>query len=429
VCAYVTLYEVRKETIFMKLLRITIDELPLFESGTEIDFLTTSQVKEEEKHELIHLFNKFYLNKTLTFTGLNASGKTQILNVLSFVLNLIQAKSINSKVTLDFLGTTSNLLNLGVNQEAKFTVYFYDDQGSETLNKLEAIISRKNDDSDNIYRYFIESEKLSTKGIKGIRTKNDLFDFSHKKGIKVTRREEDVYIALSNDVSILNVFYNRHEYKKIFYRDLVGYTNFNVLSAFVNIPEELVQFLDPSVEYLKFNIIEKEGETASVEISLKFKYDDGVITLDAPTDLNRILSSGTVKGLGLFMQAIYTLRHGGLLLVDELENHFNREISSTLVSLFTDRKINSTGAILIYTTHYAELLDVLDRNDAIYIVNKTKKIALEKLSKILKRNDVRRSEYFVKGALNHSTLSYDASLNLKRAIKRRNSLKQEDELE
>lgn len=414
----------------MKLLKIRIDNLPFFEVGTEIDFLAEGRVNEGEKHELIHLFKSFYLNRTLTFTGLNAAGKTQILNVLSFVMNLIQAKPINSH-DFKFLSDRSNSLNLGINQKGKLTIYFYSSvENKESINKLEIEIIRKKDSSDDSYKYFIENEKLFRKNTAGIRSKKDIYVFDLKKNekkIQVIDRESESFLALSSDVSLLNVFYNLKEYKKLYYRDMLAYTDFNMISGVGNIPTELIQFLDPSIELLKFKIVEKSG-TKDLKVDIKFKGQEKPITLDSINDLNSMLSSGTIKGLGLFMNAILTLQNGGVILIDELENHFNREIALTLIHLFTDRKINLEGAILVYTTHYAELLDTLDRNDSIYIVTKNGKIGLKKLSNELQRKDIKRSEQFIKGILSHTAPKYDAEIKLKRVIKEEVKSKRENRI-
>jgi AAA15 family ATPase/GTPase len=55
--------------------------------------------------------------------------------------------------------------------------------------------------------------------------------------------------------------------------------------------------------------------------------------------------------------------NGKQLLVDEIENHFNKEIVTTLVRFFMDSRFNKNGGTLIFTTYYPELLDEYDRND------------------------------------------------------------------
>ena len=88
------------------------------------------------------------------------------------------------------------------------------------------------------------------------------------------------------------------------------------------------------------------------------------------------------------------LQSGGYLLVDEIENHFNKEIVTTLVRFFMDSRFNKNVGTLIFTTHYPELLDEYDRNDGIYIVRNRNGITVENLSYILTRNDIKRSVPF-----------------------------------
>lgn len=66
------------------------------------------------------------------------------------------------------------------------------------------------------------------------------------------------------------------------------------------------------------------------------------------SELNRYLSSGTIKGINTFLYAIRIFNNGGYLIIDELENHFNREIISTLIHFYMDKKVNKKGATLIF---------------------------------------------------------------------------------
>lgn len=84
-------------------------------------------------------------------------------------------------------------------------------------------------------------------------------------------------------------------------------------------------------------------------------------------ELNNYLSSGTVKGMITFTLAQEVLQSGGYIVVDEVENHFNKEIVTTLMRFFMDSKLNKNGGTLIFSTHYPELLDEYDRNDSIFI--------------------------------------------------------------
>ncbi|TWS94798.1 ATP-binding protein [Streptococcus sp. sy018] len=413
------MYKEVLRSIKLKLLKIIFENGVLFDEKLEIDFFSEARVSTDEKHELIHLFNNFYANRTLTFTGLNASGKTQLLNTLVIALNIIQAKSINyspRRVIRNF--GTNNILHLDNNKQVKFTIFFYDEtDGNQTVNKLESIIARRFDEDEGEFKYVFVDEIFSRKNVKSIRSKKQIFDFtSIKEENIITRNNDNKYVGLSSDVSIMNIFFNLNEIEKLYYKDKLSYTNFNILSGFGKIPHELITYLDPSIEKLEF-IVNEENNT--VRVILKFVNQVSPIELESISELNNILSSGTVKGIGLFMDAFFTLRSGGIIIVDELENHFNREIVSTFINLFLDRKMNPNGAVLIYSTHYSELLDIVPRNDSIYIVNKKRRISIEKFSNIIKRNDISKSDVFIKGMIDNSTPDYSSEHFLKEIIKQR----------
>ncbi|WP_244832999.1 ATP-binding protein [Clostridium sp. BJN0001] len=111
-----------------------------------------------------------------------------------------------------------------------------------------------------------------------------------------------------------------------------------------------------------------------------------------PMELNNYLSSETIKGINVLLNAMLAFNNGGYLIVDELENHFNRKIISILIRFFMNEKVNPKGATIIFSTHYSQLLDEFEKSDDIYIVRNNNGINVEKLSKILKRNDIKKSE-------------------------------------
>ena len=89
-------------------------------------------------------------------------------------------------------------------------VFYENHHQKSTLNRLETTVSRKRDELDGQIKYIIEEEYLTVKKITGIRTKKDIFNFEN--GIyfkKHERNNEDVYLGLSQDVSMMNVFYKK----------------------------------------------------------------------------------------------------------------------------------------------------------------------------------------------------------------------------
>ena len=107
-------------------------------------------------------------------------------------------------------------------------------------------------------------------------------------------------------------------------------------------------------------------------------------------EIEHYLSSGTIKGIVTFTMAREILREGGYLVIDEIENHFNKEIVSTLIRFFKDSQLNKKGGVLFFSTHYPELMDEYDRNDSIFITRNSNGITVKNLCNILKEIILRR---------------------------------------
>lgn len=233
-----------------------------------------------------------------------------------------------------------------------------------------------------------------------------MLDFDGREPI-IVRNEQESF--LSDDVSIM-IAYNKKNGEHIKVVSLLFFTNMNVLPFSECIPTEIISYLDPTIEYLYF-----EEKNEKPIIHLKFKEKEEII-LNSSIELNNYLSSGTIKGMITFTLAQEVLKEGGCLVVDEIENHFNKEIESTLIRFFLDGKLNKNGGMLIFSTHYSELLDEYDRNDSIFITRNQNGITAENLSNILKRNDIKKSDAYQSGFLEGTTPTYEAYMQLKKSI-------------
>lgn len=381
----------------MKLLKIVINGLPHFKNELDIDFVALQRVDDYDKERLCNVFSNIYVNKAISFVGINASGKTTILKAISFVMKILNNESLNnikSKTILD---------DLDDNQQVVITTYFYD---GHDVNKLETSIVKEISDVDGSEKLIIKDEKLWSKDGAKIKTKKSLFDFAEV-DLREKRDKNEQY--LMEDVSII-VAENKKKNMSLFISDMLEWTDHNILNVLGRFPKELLTFLDPSIEYLECSFKEKK-----VDIRLKF-YGKEEIIINSPRILENYLSSGTIKGLGVFMSATFSFIEGGYLIIDEIENHFNREIVATLIRFFLDEKVNKNGATILFSTHYSELLDEFDRNDSIYIVRNKEGIGVENLSNILKRNDIKKSEVYDSGYLGGTVPSYEAYMALKKVL-------------
>lgn len=379
----------------MKLLRATAEGLPLFKEKLDICFYAQQRISEEQKEQLHPLFSNVYLNPATGFIGINASGKTSVLKVILLILGIMNNEPINHIDTRDILGDAKKTV---------LNIFFYSETNKEVC-RLETVVAARKTKTEGII-YSIISERIWSKKTDEIIARKAMLDFDGKEPIMVRSGQEDF---LSDDVSIM-IALNKKTGENIRIVDLLLFTNINVLPFSEGIPAEVITYLDPTVESLYFD--EKDQKKI---IRLKFK-DKEEIVLNNPLELNNYLSSGTVKGMIIFTLAKEVLQNGGYIVVDEIENHFNKEIVTTLMRFFMDSKLNKNGGTLIFSTHYPELLDEYDRNDSIYITRNRNGITAENLSSILKRNDIKKSDAYQSGFLEGTTPMYEAYMRLKKSL-------------
>ena len=384
----------------MRILRIMASGLKLFPNNLEIDFTTTQRVRNDKSEMLYKISPQIHQNNAIAFVGINASGKTTTLKVISFVIEMLNNKSISNIKKNDILN------GLIGKDKIVFDIYF--SVLSNSIYRLETTII-KNESSDKIENKFvIEREQLWKKDVKSIKTKKSIFDFTNLKPIQLRKGDEEY---LPDDVSIM-ISLNKKNNTKIYFEDLINWTNINLIRFLGDFPKELITFLDSSVEYLKFNI---EKEEKDIEIRLKFKGKEEIV-MNSAVELEKYLSSGTIKGINVFINAMLVLAKGGYFIIDEIENHFNKELAATLVRFFMNKKVNKKGAVILLSTHYPELLDEFERNDNIYVTRNNGGISVENLSKILKRNDIKKSEVYQSGYLEGTVPAYESFIEFKKAL-------------
>jgi hypothetical protein len=385
----------RKENT-MKILRITVQGLPLFKQELDVLFYAQQRVGEDDKENLYMLSSKpaIYLHSSNAFIGINASGKTSVLKAIQLALNIVGNEPINHVEAKTILGGTD---------KAVFRICFYDAKQQVCCLETE-ITSQKAKAGDFVYT--IVAEKLWEKPITSVKSKKYLTDFS---GLEPTAVRNEKEVFLSDDVSFI-IAHNKKTKDIVDVCSLLSYTNVNVIPFSEDIPLEVIAFLDPTIEDLYFEQMDNK-----TFIHLKFLGEEEII-LNNAIDLEQYLSSGTIKGIITFSMVKEVLRTGGYLLVDEIENHFNKEIVMTLVRFFMDSKLNKNGGTLIFTTHYPEILDEYDRNDAIHVVRNRNGITADNLSNILERNDIKKSDVYQSGFLEGTTPAYEAYMKLKKSL-------------
>ncbi|MBZ2052042.1 ATP-binding protein [Streptococcus sanguinis] len=379
----------------MKILKTKIRGLSYFKNGVfEFDFFASKNVNlyEKESNSVSHIINKLYKLNSIALLGINASGKTTSLKLVLAMLNIfIKNKSLSE----DDIPEIGNYFD----DEVICENYIFN---QEWIYKIESIISK--DKSNSLY---FKDEVLYRKKVKKTESKDKIFTNFEE---TISRKDIDVTYLKQTD-SIFSGVLNRknHQLVEDSVVDLTNITDVNKIQYFANDMDiSYVNFLDDSIESLIF-------EEDTKKFKIRFKYSKELIESNI-VDLNRFLSSGTIKGIMILLNIQFILNSGGYLIIDELENHLNKSIAVQLIKLFNSN-INKNSATLIFTTHYIEITDFIDRSDSIYVLKKNPLINIEKMSNIIgekDRSDRKKSDLILSGSYGLGTAPKNSSYKMMR---------------
>lgn len=387
----------------MRILKIRISGLSVYKSDFEIDFFASQRNSEESKQELIKVNESIYTNPVIELAGLNGAGKTITLKLIVFVLSMLNGNPVNR-----YRAFAQDVQRYMDGKPFTIEVWYVLENIIWYL-KTEIGQGEDLDQPDETRLVVLQEERWEyTKKNPGKTAWLNLADYR----IQNKRSDGEDSMYLPADISLNGTVVRDRTHRILLASDIQA-TEYNLRMLFKEYPLELVQFLDPNIERLTFE--RKEG--LERQIRLKFVNRQEII-LDAYREVFDYLSSGTIKGLRVFSFTMQVLKNGGYFVVDELENHFNLEIVKTLVGFFQDSQINTGGGTLVFSTHYPELMDVLTRNDAVYILKNTGGITAEKACVKLKRNDgIKKSEAFINDYFEGTAPDYDSYMRLKKLLK------------
>lgn len=156
-----------------------------------IDFIAWQRVDDDDKEQLYNIFSNIYTNPALSFIGINASGKTTILKVISFAISLLNNEALNkidSKEIFD---------DLNEDQRVVINTYFYHEG---IVNKLQTAIEKKVNQVDGSGKLVIAEENLWAKEINKVKTKKGIFVFNDSE-LRTRRNQNEEYLL--EDVSII----------------------------------------------------------------------------------------------------------------------------------------------------------------------------------------------------------------------------------
>lgn len=389
-------------------LKMKIENHPLFSDELEFSLMSDARVLESTKSQLTHLAGNLWINNIITIVGKNATGKTTIMSTIIGMLKLLLYRMSIDQTSLQdiFIGT----------EPIKITTYFY---GEDEILYKDVITFNLDKTSPN-KKWIIGNEVIYEKKFNKRSTKKNILNFKNIDPLfDRNKLSEEATSLLSPDDSIFRLVQAKKKYAVQSISGNLMLANVNaLLYGDKDVPTEILNYLDPTIEYLKIEQDRDESGQLKILYRLKFKNREEEINATAFDVIEHYLSSGTAKGITLYGSVIAALQTGGIIFVDELENHFNHAIVRSFIEDFSDPKVNVNRAILIFSTHYSELLDDLERGDEVYIAKRDNQIKLQRYSSSNVRSDLNKSDVFESDYLGGTAPEYSAYMQLKKATKK-----------
>ena len=383
----------------LKVLKIKVNGFKLLEENFEIDLTTKARVYNDDTNkEILPIDEGLNTLRSISFVGGNSSGKSTVLSLILKTFNFLQTGRWEY-ITREF---KREKIHLEVVFYLNQFIYKY----SVDFNKIDGMnVSNANKYSS------IENEKLiaikysKSKGKKNL----EIFDTD---GVDVigllgdSLEDTSAITKLTKNEIFVDDFYTNNitNFNEVIVRNTF-FTSLN--SCDKKLVSSIIQLLDDSIEYIVYN--------NSDNVIFKRVGEEEVIIHSS--ELIAILSAGTFRGVELYIRTINALKKGKVLIVDEIENCFQKNLVYNLLFLFNDEKINKNGAQIIFSTHYVEILDYLKRRDGIFITHKENgRINAKNLySDYDVRTELLKSKQFDNNVFNTS-LNYKQLLEVRRNL-------------
>lgn len=380
----------------LKILQIHFDHISLYsEKGFTINLAASDRVS--DSREVFELKKPVYTQKLISLAGINATGKTIALKLIYLAMAVVlNHSSLNGA---DSLGAAY------LENDSRMIIHFYKDG---LIYELESIFQR-----DAAGRLTYREEYIRRKSIQSVKTKRDIYFFDETHSwIQRSKLQEEIQAVLQDDDSIAIMAARNNG---ISLRQSISLTNMNLWATVGKVPSEILHVFDPMLDEL-----ETEVHGSDIFYTVKFKNRNAPYQVHNIYGLENLISSGTIKGQNLLSMMRDVLHTGGYLLVDELENHMNKMLVQMILDIFKNPRMNPHGACLVFTTHYVEILDLVDRKDDIYITRRTrdekKLLEIINYKDVVKRNDVKKSEVFLSNYIGGTAPSYESMIALEDAL-------------
>ena len=372
----------------MKLLHVKAKNFKNCSDDFEIDFVARSKKTAEDKeYELQEIAEDLYVYNTIAFVGKNASGKTTAVELLDACYSILGDFRLESK--------------------------------PYSFEKVELLMDFYHDGF--IYRYETELKNGDAIGNKAVFTKQKIRRKKYYKSNLKTIYEEDGFTEmeisgeLPEDTSNIFFVLKKKKTNAIYFDSFgKGIDTYRLLFATLEDFHISTEILGRVITIFDENISNLRKLDAH-NYKMLFCGKEQTVS---DKELFYQLSSGTTKGMLLYLMVVASLQNGFDLIVDEIENHFHKTLVENMISFYKDKTVNRHHATLIFTTHYCEVLDLFNRQDNIFIARADKKVYLTNMySGYDVRPELLKSRQFYNNVF-QTAVNYEELMSLKKALKK-----------
>lgn len=300
----------------------------------------------------------------LCVKGANGSGKTNVLKVISFLAEFCK-----------------NSFSYKPDEKIPFETYFNGEEPTEFYLEFES--------NGITYRYEVVLSENEVISEIFFRKQNRFTKVIERQGTKLIRCAKDfkdlTVVKLRSNASLISTA-NQYEIASfspiyaIFSQIVSNVNYFGHLGETIELERasEFYHGNEPIFKFVKNLILRFDKGIKDIEIK-STKLEDGSVEyypifIYEVGKKRKVLSyfsqsSGTKS---LYLQLSFyklVLNAGGILALDEFDSKLHPHILPALLKIFTDPKINVNKAQLIFSTHNAEILDLLGKYRT-YLINK-----------------------------------------------------------
>ena len=371
----------------MKLLHVIANNFKNCNDSFEIDFVSKSKKTAEDKeYELQEIADDLHVYNTMAFIGKNASGKTTAVELLDACYSILGDFRLDGKPYSY--------------ENVELRIDFYHDG---FIYRYETIL--KNADSLASKAIFVK-QRLRKKKYYKSKTKA-LYNDEDFVDVEITGE-------LPEDTSILFFVLKKKETRAIYF-DSFGNGADTYRLIFATLKDYHIR---PALLAKVISIFDENIHDLQMldDHNFKLSFCSETKTV-SDKELIYMLSSGTTKGMLLYILMAASLQQGFDLIIDEIENHFHKTLVENMISLYKDKTVNRRNATLIFTTHYCELLDLFNRQDNIYIAKSNDKVYLTNMYEGFNiRSELLKSRQFYNNVF-QTAVNYDELMQLKKELK------------